>query len=76
MLHLVVLCKFADLESASQITLPKGFIQSPSIEVEGGGNLNWKLLAGEQNSLGFAPDSVVWLKRYGGALIEGLVIRS
>ena len=75
MLHLVVLCKFADVEAASHITHPKGFIRSSSIEVSDGGDLDWKLLAGEENSIGFAPGSVPWLEEYGQLLLEGLGTR-
>jgi len=73
MLHWLVLCRFGDMETPTASCFPLQYLWSASVEVDGRANaLRWAPQTGEVAQGAGLPDSVAWLKRFGGSVLAGL----
>ena len=70
MLHMMVLCRFADLTVANPLSLPDQFLTSASsARAKDDGSLDWDPEPGETGQWLGSPDARAWFTQHSGALI-------
>jgi hypothetical protein len=72
MLHLVVLCRFADPERVGVDCSPDQYLGRPSVAVNKAGLIEWSPQTGEANGGPKPPNPVEWLSTYGARVLLGL----
>ena len=70
MLHMMILCRFADLTSPNPLHLPDRFLESVAcVRANDNGTLAWEPEPGEPNSLMESPDPKEWFLQHRTSLM-------